>query len=419
MERVNQHLNSANVAMAAGDMRATMDGFIAAVIDFPHKNHRERYNILQVFGLSTHMEGYKLTEQTISILEERLLNNEEEPTLYRAHAACYLANYSLHETCTDGIVYFKRILNLCDGASSQERRATVSRRVAFDFEGVECSVGEILDSLRGLALEAIELRLRKNHYPSEAKVEAFQNLMMAIQGPNGKMVKRTEPLPPAITSAVIEQVKALPEKDVTFLILPDADVYTLPGINSKHHCFQVFKVDLDNFHSGRKTNIFNQILFLACDPLQSRQKNILSTFVLSCLEPYVHVSITLQRCSSARPRQVLLESKADANDPHVRRFLFLMGCTVVEAASSALLALLEETCRQDAPHLSDYHHGIKCGNCGIYGPKVKPCPCREAYYCSTQCQHAKWEEHKSEHKSAIARKNARKKKKNAKKKKKK
>jgi hypothetical protein len=92
-------------------------------------------------------------------------------------------------------------------------------------------------------------------------------------------------------------------------------------------------------------------------------------------------------------------------------FLSMMGCTVVEAASSALLASLKEWLRQNTPYTSDYAQDKKCGNCGMCGPKLKRCPCGKAYYCSDHCQRAKWEEHKSEHKSAIARENAKKKKK--------
>jgi hypothetical protein len=99
-------------------------------------------------------------------------------------------------------------------------------------------------------------------------------------------------------------------------------------------------------------------------------------------------------------------------------FLSMMGCTVVEAASPALLALLDETkeavqekssllaCAFLDPHLRDYILDIKCGNCETIGSKLKKCPCGKAYYCGTECQQAQWRAYKSEHKSAPVRKNA-------------
>jgi hypothetical protein len=214
--------------------------------------------------------------------------------------------------------------------------------------------------------------------------------------------------PPAVTSAVIQQVKALSEKDFALLILQDDEIKALPTGTSTR-VFLAFTVDLQKFHCGKKKNVFTQLQEVYCDPLQSRQKNILSTFVLSCLEPYVLMPNIPQTYPSARPRQVLLESTVDSKDPQVRMFLSIMGCTQLEAASPALLALLNETLDDVkekscplafafAPHLVDHLLGIKCGNCDTIGSKLKECPCGKTYYCSTACQKAQWREHKSEHK---------------------
>jgi hypothetical protein len=246
-------------------------------------------------------------------------------------------------------------------------------------------------------------------------IDAF-NKCMSSQGLKGfdspeAMLRK----PPAVTSTVIEQVKALSEKDFALLILQAEELKTLPSGDSKKH-FMTFTVDLRKFHCGRKKKVFTQLQEVFCDPLQSQQKNILSTFVLSCLEPYVLLPSIPQTYPSARPRQVLLESTVDSKDPQVRLFLSMMGCTEVEAASPALLNLLEETLSHvlvetyrhvfsDSPDIVDYSRGIKCGNCRKYETKYK-CPCGKAYYCSPECQKAQWEEHRSEHKSAFARKNA-------------
>jgi hypothetical protein len=247
----------------------------------------------------------------------------------------------------------------------------------------------------------------------EAGTEVIQisvlNKFMSSQGQKGfyspeAMLRK----PPAVTSTVIEQIKALSEKDYALLILPEEELEILPG-GASTRIFIAFTVDLKKFHCGRKYNVFTQLQEVYCDPLQSRQKNILSTFVLSCLEPYVLLPNTPQTYPSARPRQVLLESTVDLKDPQVCIFLSMMGCPQVEAASPALLALLNET-REDvmekssrlafafAPHLGDYVLGIKCGNCETIGSKLKKCPCGKAYYCSTECQRAQWRVHKSEHK---------------------
>jgi hypothetical protein len=243
------------------------------------------------------------------------------------------------------------------------------------------------------------------------------NKFMSSQGLQGfdspeAMVRK----PAAVTSTVIQQVKALSEKDFALLILQNDELKTLPGGASKR-VFIAFTVDLQKFHRGRKRNVFTQLQEVYCDPLQGRQKNILSTFVLSCLEPYVLLPNTPQTYPSARPQQVLLESTVDSKDPQVRMFLSMMGCTQVEAASPVLLALLnkkqgdvkEKSCSLAfafAPHLGDYLRGIKCGNCETIGSKLKQCPCGKAYYCSTECQKAQWKLHKSEHKRLLVRKNA-------------
>jgi hypothetical protein len=420
MESFHELWLAADVVMARGDKRAAMDAFLAVVIDFPDKNHAERYDLFQMFGFLIHADKYKLTEQDKSLLEEKLLNNEEEPTLYRAHASYVLANYSLHRAGTDGIVYYQRILSLCNDTSFEERRVTVLRRFAQDdSEGVDCTVGEVLDGLRRFADDAIEFQRLQcitqfTGLQRELGVEKLKSTMLPAQGPNGLAPKQLIIQPPAITSAIIEQVNGLPEKDIALLIFQDGEVIFDAG---PKHCFKAITVNFDSFHSGKKAKVFTQIQALCCDPKQSRQKNLLSTFVLACLRPYVYSQNTPQAHPAARPRKVLLWGGVSPEDPQVRLFLSMMGCTQVELADPALFTLLRETWEgvmvetyryscPDSPHLVDYSRGIKCGNCGMYGPKLQECSCGRAYYCSTRCQNAQWKEHKNECKSALARKNA-------------
>jgi hypothetical protein len=249
----------------------------------------------------------------------------------------------------------------------------------------------------------------KRQAGSEVIEFSLLNKFMSSQGLKGfdspeSMVRK----PPAVTSTVIQQVKALSEKDFALLIVQDDEIKVLP-VGGPARVFLAFTVDLEKFHRGRRKRVFTQLQEVYCDPLQSRQKNILSTLALSCLEPYVLMPNIPQTYPSARPRQVLLESTADSKDPQVCMFLTMMGCTQVEAASPALLALLNETlddvkeksCPLSfgfAPHLEDYLLGIKCGNCDTIGSKLKKCPCGKAYYCSTECQKAQWRVHKNEHK---------------------
>jgi hypothetical protein len=424
--------DAATAAMARGDMQAAVGHYLAAVIIFHEKDHSIRFGLFSVLQIVIYQEQFKLTEQNISVIKRRFLNNKKEPVHYRADAAYILAKNASAWTssmspcpCPDAskaaaTVYYQRVLDFCDGASSRERRKAASK-LFLPGDGGECSVGELLDGLKREADYAIKLAadpvddfsrplLGITGINSEVASELFQSTFLSSQGRN----------PSAITSTVIEQVKALPEEDVILLIQPDEDflwpdadlLSPLPSGASKR-VYRALTVDLENFHSGRKT-VFDQLQVLPCDSLQSRQRNILSTFVLACLEPYVFLPNTPQACPSARPRKVLLEYP---EDPQVLMFLSMMGCTVVEAASPALLALLDETkvvvtaksSRQAfafAPHLGDYVQGIQCGNCATVGPKLKKCPCGKAYYCSTECQKDQWKMHMSEHKSALARKNA-------------
>jgi hypothetical protein len=406
---------------AASDARkVALSGSLAEVIASRDKNDPFRYKILQDFGLLIAAEKYKLAEQDKTLLEERLLNNEEESTLCRAYAAYFLAHCCLHQTCTDGIVYYQHILDLCDGASTQERRSTVPGIKNADEQVL---VGKILDNFQKLAEEAIKIRSQKNQFTGlcrEHEVEEFKTIILALHGPNGMKFCQIISQPPAITTTVMEQVNALPEKDVTLLILPDAGLCALADGASKLTS-RAFTVDLERFQRGKKKGIFTQLQQVSCDPDQTLQKNtlqknILSTFVAACLDPYALFPKTTHAHPSARPRHVLLQGVASSKDPHVLFFLSKMGCTEVQAADPALLTLLNER-RDDvlaeteryvyagSPLLCDVLQGIKCGNCGMYGPKNK-CLCGEVYYCSNECQSAKWKEHKSEHKSALARKNA-------------
>jgi hypothetical protein len=274
----------------------------------------------------------------------------------------------------------------------------------------------LADPVSHLSRRQSETTGMKRDAGSEMTEISGLNKFMSSQGLKGfdspeEMLRK----PPTVTSTVIEKVKALSETDFALLIIPDEDLETLPG-GASTRIFIAFTVDLQKFHCGRKKKVFTQLQEVYCDPLQSRQKNILSTFVLSCLEPYVLLPNTPQTYPSSRPRQVLFESTVDSKDPQIRMFLSMMGCTVVEAASPALLALLDET-KEDvkdkssllafafAPHLGDCLRGIKCGNCDTIGSKLKKCPCGKAYYCSTECQKAQWRVHKSEHKSAPVSKN--------------
>jgi hypothetical protein len=64
--------------------------------------------------------------------------------------------------------------------------------------------------------------------------------------------------PPAVTSTVIEQVKALSEKDFTLLIIPEAELETLPS-GASTRIFIAYTVDLQKFHCGSKKKVFTQL----------------------------------------------------------------------------------------------------------------------------------------------------------------
>jgi hypothetical protein len=168
-------------------------------------------------------DKYKLTEQDKFLLEERLLNNEEEPTLYRVHAAYILANFPYVKHARTAFSTISAFWTFATGPLS--RNDATQYRVKF-------LVREILDGLRGLAEFAIKLQHEAyvTEYTGsqrELGVEWFKRSILSMQGPNGLKPKAVYHHPPhAITSAVIEQVKGLPEKDITLLILPEGEPET-------------------------------------------------------------------------------------------------------------------------------------------------------------------------------------------------
>jgi hypothetical protein len=137
--------------------------------------------------------------------------------------------------------------------------------------------------------------------------------------------------PHTITSATMEQVMKLPETNTTMLIISETEDSVAPPALRPLKMIRGFRalvVNIERFHSGKRTKVFDQVQCLMCDPKVSSQKNLLSMFVLTCLEPFVFIPGTPQTTPPSRPRRVLLEKGSDADDPQVQMFLSMMGAAV-------------------------------------------------------------------------------------------
>jgi hypothetical protein len=155
---------------------------------------------------------------------------------------------------------------------------------------------------------------------------------------------------------------------------------------------------------------------------KSRKKNLLSTFIASCLEPHVVIRGSRQGMTDpSRPCKVLFETSSDLLDPQVQMFMSLMGCSSekMEVTDPSLLKLLYGTLmevnfesmknvftKKDTPHIWDKGQRIMCGNCAKVGPTLKLCCCRKVYYCCAECQKAQWPAHKGDHKTALRKRNS-------------
>ena len=75
-----------------------------------------------------------------------------------------------------------------------------------------------------------------------------------------------------------------------------------------------------------------------------------------------------------------------------------------ELGAVVLLTATGEQARDAAMHIIvstsiETSAGKVCCECGARapqgGPKLKKCPCKKARYCSTECQHAHWPDHRA------------------------
>jgi hypothetical protein len=436
--------NAASAALDQGDMRTCLVHYLLGCIEAPDKDLAIRYEMFQsaIITLTLDAEASLWTGDLFtSLLQTHFVENEQELLLYRAEAANLLAHRSTRNTssqhqnsCPEAIAYYQRALGFCAAANAQERCKVVQAITPSSTDsgvciGQDTSVGEILDDLRKFIEDDMEYQKDRIGFlkrslakdPLFRQSEVADEFLQHILRPSASDLFRK---PHNITSAIMEQVMKLPETNTTVLIISDIEDFVAPPVLATLKMVRVFRamaVNLERFRSGKRTNVFDQVQALMCDPRVSSQKNVLSTFVLSCLEPFVLFPGTPQTTPSSRPRRVLLEKESDADDPQVQMFLAMMGCSRgnVEAADPGLVQLLRETheevlsqsskyicSKEDKPHLWDSANNINCGNCEKVGPTLKRCACRKAYYCSTECQKLQWTAHKSDHKAAVRKKNA-------------
>jgi len=229
--------------------------------------------------------------------------------------------------------------------------------------------------------------------------------------------KKTEDLliPAPVNSSVMEQISALPEEEQIFLIC----CYGEKGFGeARRVTYRVFSVDLTRFRQGKKKKVFSQVKVSMGRPTDTRESHIVCTTAAACLEPWKisPYETGAARYPAFRPAKVIFEEKADANSPQIRLFLSMMGINEIDVAEPRLVALLRKSLpevlsnssrhvfsRDEMPHTRDLCKQIVCGNCGKTGV-TKKCACGKHYYCDKNCQKAKWQDHKADHKKWMSKK---------------
>jgi hypothetical protein len=133
--------------------------------------------------------------------------------------------------CPEEVGYFQRAITFCEEASTQERSHIMQQHITCSATEVtvceEKSVGETLDYLRRDVQKDMECHMTWERKIRETCQESPIGLSELVDETVHTLVRAKGPMrnvqgpPPAITSAVLEQIKVLPQTDVTLLITSD------------------------------------------------------------------------------------------------------------------------------------------------------------------------------------------------------
>lgn len=427
-------LDDVLVSLHAGDHGTAGYKCLRAVMALP-VGHEERWTLFRQATDSILAAAYghqsssstrnNLIQEVKYMLEKRFVESREEPLLFRAQAAYTLASLF----CKPDLLQL--CLEFCSEVTQSDRRRTVLV-VELDHKEdpvhVPKCVGDELDRLTELARN---LQVGVAAYLSENAKELLVQLLLLvdknIDEKNDRpfveemaemIISRKEELclnclltvTPAISSGLIEQVRALPQK-ATALLIERSSYFDTRSDIVDGPVYGVFTVDLDRYREGKTRRVFKKRMPVECKPNDSEAKHLIGTFAAFCLRPNDFFSNEPYRERPFRPQTVLFWRPEQANHAQVRAFLNMMGCRDIQVAEPALMSLFHATLdkqsrentrrsidKEKSPHLYERFIGRHCANCGKTDPDaIRQCVCHAAWYCSKSCQTEHWKDHKAEH----------------------
>jgi hypothetical protein len=403
-------LNEAGLAYSSEGYRTAADKYLELVLASPSVWFEARWGIFFLYKKIMLMNQVAVTQHDITTLRTKFVENVHEPMFYRAQAASLLGVLKMerrHEY--DDVVwtdYMQQVATFCDGASRSERNRIISTPDTDpdSFSGgqirnINTTVGEKLDRLKSAVQRYLDVA---RNYQADPHEFILQTMLKSTEGDDRpfaeemiRSIFNTIPVspedvfrPPAITSGIIEQVKSLPQEDVSVL------VYHAPQVDDPSNrqrgtglegcpVFKVFILDLARWRASRTSKVFEQMKVVFCDPKEVCAKHLIGAFAAACLKPFVFMPGTPQPRPSFRPATVFFETTQDANHPQLKSFLSMMGCSDLRVIDPGAKHLLEITMqdvlndsgkhifnKQDFPHIYDYNKGRVCGNCGMTGSVV-------------------------------------------------
>jgi hypothetical protein len=380
--------------------------------------HPERFNIFvsQCFPLDMKIGGDAKKAMTLvprALLETLYImeQNNEEPRLYRAFASYFIANLDWR---TDTHAYFEKAMAIAKSATNDERKRVLSRS---PYPRKSTCFGDQLDmivshcnSIIGLAQRSANemMKLFDGNNDDDQSEVAYEKAMSLAHG-----FKSLDPdlrKPTQVNSELIQEIKDLPEKDLTVFIrhsFPFGSEEAMAKGEEWYLQTFCYKVAKDGRLKAMKMTCYST-------KNQSLQKHVIGCFADSCLTPHQSLG-TGPKKTPRCPSTVLLEDVGFVNHPQVHSFLKMMGCNNIKTADAQIIArarrdnleLLEHAMQRVAnakPQRDQYpfwkaeRNGEICLHCKRSSPDIMRCPCNTCFFCDVECQKAAWPMHRKEHK---------------------